>query len=121
MAPEPACRSACIAGMATLTMKKSRTTMKVPARTTGRAAQRLARTAASPVGEAASSFVLMAATMPSARARVDYLGGRRVGPRASARPRVQPGEREIREHVAERDQECPDDRDPHEHREVAVV
>ena len=44
IAPLPACRSCCIEGSATLTMKKSRTTMKVPASRTGSAAQQSART-----------------------------------------------------------------------------
>jgi hypothetical protein len=46
MAEGLACRPACIEGKATLTMKKSSTTMNVPPRRTASEAQRLARTAA---------------------------------------------------------------------------
>jgi hypothetical protein len=59
-------------------MKKSSTTMNVPAKTTGNGAQRVVRMPArrrgAPVWEV-FGCVLMASTMPAGRRHVDYLAG----------------------------------------------
>ena len=80
-----ACRSCCMDGKATLTMKKSSTTMKVPASTTGSGAQRLARArerGTIPGAARVDVFgcVVMPDTVPSIEVAVDYL--------ASSQPRV---------------------------------
>src|SRR4029079_7969482 len=101
-------------------MKKSRTTMNVPARTTGSGAQRRARSRARRDEGEAMTCVLMAATIPPGVGRVDYLRRRRRAPRRLPRPRVEPGEREVGDEVRDCDEDGADDRDRHEHREVAV-
>ena len=72
-------------GKATLTMKKSSTTMKVPASTTGSGAQRLARALDSRAIRGAARVdvfccVVMLDTVPSVEVAVDYL--------ASSQPRL---------------------------------
>jgi hypothetical protein len=63
--------------MATLTMKKSRTTMKVPVRTTARAAHRCDDARAVLLNGGANSCALMiGTTVPAGLTRVDYLAGR---------------------------------------------
>ena len=56
--------------------------MKVPARTTGSAAQRLARSRAMRDGGEAMTCVLMPATIQAGGGRVDYLRRRRPAPGA---------------------------------------
>src|SRR3954452_15610428 len=100
-------------------MKKSRTTMKVPARTTGRAAQPLDRARASRVvgtgGDAMSYALMMRSTVAAERRRAITRGGMRLAPNAGGEPL----ERRVGEQVAHRDERGADDRDAHEHREVA--
>ena len=80
IAPLAACRPDWIDGSATLTMKKSSTTMNVPDRTTGSGAQRLPRASASDCGNLAVICVVL---MPSKVAvqvpSVDYLRGNLPG------------------------------------------
>src|SRR5271163_2285260 len=68
-------------------MKKSSTTMNVPARTTGRGAQRPVRAPKRRVGETAGEViccVLMASTIPARRVHVDYLTGNTLTSRVMA-------------------------------------
>ena len=76
--PLEAWRSVCIDGIATLTMKKSSTTMNAPDRTTGSAAQGLrAVFVRGPVGAAGLVMVvvLMPSTVPPGSRPVDYRRG----------------------------------------------
>ena len=73
IAPVRACRSRCIEGSATLTMKKSSTTMNVPARRTDSAAQRLASAGRDPAPAGIANVdefdcVVMPATVTDRRA-----------------------------------------------------
>src|SRR5436190_13204000 len=79
IAPAPACRSDCIDGSATLTMKKSRTTMNVPARTTGSGAHRPASSDARRTW-GWSVCVLMPGTVADRLRHVDYLPGNALRP-----------------------------------------
>ena len=83
IAPVPACSSRCIEGSATFTMKKSRTTMNVPVRSTGSAVQRVASAgkARPPVGTAnvdELDCVVMPATVTAGVRTVDYPVGNAI-------------------------------------------
>src|ERR1700761_4763532 len=82
MAELPACNRPWMEGSPTLTMKKSRTTMNVPARTTGRGSH---LEVVSPGTRDWIADVLMDDSLPPIGNRVDYLSGSVITSRVMAR------------------------------------